>query len=136
MGKLDPRAVKSMLNGRSWLPCYGDLRTVVIHTSHKSQHDSIHSGSGQDVKNKELYWWPNMKANIATYVRMGLNVTEQGCNYRFMYPLDKCLVDEPFDVSLDGLRFDGHASISRGTGKIMDSEVKQLRRSRVPIVKV
>ncbi|GKC90149.1 putative reverse transcriptase domain-containing protein [Tanacetum coccineum] len=41
-----------------------------MHESHKSKY-SIHPGSEkmyQDVK--ELYWWPNMKANanIATYV--------------------------------------------------------------------
>ncbi|GKA03113.1 putative reverse transcriptase domain-containing protein [Tanacetum coccineum] len=39
--KLEPRADRTLcLNGRSWLPCYGDLRSV----------------------------WPNMKADIATYV--------------------------------------------------------------------
>nr|GFA40199.1 putative reverse transcriptase domain-containing protein [Tanacetum cinerariifolium] len=31
------------LNGRSWLPCYGDLRTVIMHESHKSKY-SIHPG--------------------------------------------------------------------------------------------
>nr|GEZ15974.1 putative reverse transcriptase domain, ribonuclease H-like domain, aspartic peptidase domain protein [Tanacetum cinerariifolium] len=42
--KLEPRADGTQcLNGRSWLPCYDDLRT-------------------------KLYWWPNMKADIATYV--------------------------------------------------------------------
>nr|GFD15458.1 putative reverse transcriptase domain-containing protein [Tanacetum cinerariifolium] len=25
------------LNDRSWLPCYGDLRTVIMHESHKSK---------------------------------------------------------------------------------------------------
>ncbi|GKE20538.1 putative reverse transcriptase domain-containing protein [Tanacetum coccineum] len=41
--KLEPHADGTLcLNGRSWLPCYGDLQT--------------------------LYWWPNMKADIATYV--------------------------------------------------------------------
>nr|GEW24359.1 putative reverse transcriptase domain-containing protein [Tanacetum cinerariifolium] len=67
--KLKPRADGTLcLNGRSWLPCYGDLRSVIIHESHKSKY-SIHPSSDkmyQDVK--KLYWWPNMKANIATYV--------------------------------------------------------------------
>nr|GEZ14104.1 putative reverse transcriptase domain-containing protein [Tanacetum cinerariifolium] len=29
------------LNGKNWLPCYGDLRTVIMHESHKSKY-SIH----------------------------------------------------------------------------------------------
>nr|GEY51909.1 putative reverse transcriptase domain-containing protein [Tanacetum cinerariifolium] len=56
------------LNGRSSLPCYGDLRSVIMHESHQSKY-SIHPGSEnmyQDIK--KLYWWPNMKAVIATYV--------------------------------------------------------------------
>ncbi|GJU74947.1 putative reverse transcriptase domain-containing protein [Tanacetum coccineum] len=67
--KLEPRADGTLsLNGRSWLPCYGDLRTVIMHESHKSKY-SIHSGSKKVYQDmKKLYWWPNMKANIATYV--------------------------------------------------------------------
>ncbi|GJS07723.1 putative reverse transcriptase domain-containing protein, partial [Tanacetum coccineum] len=67
--KLEPRADGTMcLNGRSWLPCYGDLRTVIMHESHKSKY-SIHPGSDKMYQDmKKLYWWPNMKANIATYV--------------------------------------------------------------------
>ncbi|GJW56440.1 putative reverse transcriptase domain-containing protein [Tanacetum coccineum] len=67
--KLKPRADGTLcLNGRSWLPCYGDLRTVIMHESHKSKY-SIHPGSDKMYQDmKKLYWWPNMKADIATYV--------------------------------------------------------------------
>ncbi|GKA96505.1 putative reverse transcriptase domain-containing protein [Tanacetum coccineum] len=67
--KLEPRMDGTLcLNGRSWLPRYGDLRTVIMHESHKSKY-SIHPGSDKMYQDmKKLYWWPNMKADIATYV--------------------------------------------------------------------
>nr|GEY85508.1 putative reverse transcriptase domain-containing protein [Tanacetum cinerariifolium] len=56
------------LNNRSWLPCYGDLRSLIMHESHKSKY-SVHSGSDKMYQDlKQLYWRPNMKADIATYV--------------------------------------------------------------------
>ncbi|GJR25772.1 putative reverse transcriptase domain-containing protein [Tanacetum coccineum] len=67
--RLEPRADGTLcLHGRSWLPCYGDLRSVIMHESHKSKY-SIHPGSEKMYQDmKKLYWWPNMKADIATYV--------------------------------------------------------------------
>ncbi|GJT04833.1 putative reverse transcriptase domain-containing protein [Tanacetum coccineum] len=67
--KLEPRADGTLcLNGRSWLPCYGDLRSVIMHESHKSKY-SIHPGSEKIYQDmKKLYWWPNMKVDIASYV--------------------------------------------------------------------
>nr|GFB32884.1 retrotransposon protein, putative, Ty3-gypsy subclass [Tanacetum cinerariifolium] len=67
--KLEPRANGTLcLNDRSGLPCYGDLRIVITHESQKSKY-SIHPGSNKMYQDmKKLYWWPNMKADIATYV--------------------------------------------------------------------
>nr|GEX43169.1 putative reverse transcriptase domain-containing protein [Tanacetum cinerariifolium] len=67
--KLEPRADGTLcLENRSWLPCFGDLRALIMHESHKSKY-SIHPGSDKMYQDlKKLYWWPNMKANIATYV--------------------------------------------------------------------
>nr|GEZ29601.1 putative reverse transcriptase domain-containing protein [Tanacetum cinerariifolium] len=67
--KLEPRAAGSQcLNGRSWLPCYGNLRMVIMHESHKSKY-SIHPSSNKMYQDmKKLYWWPNIKAGITTYV--------------------------------------------------------------------
>ncbi|GKE37837.1 putative reverse transcriptase domain-containing protein [Tanacetum coccineum] len=67
--KLEPRTDGTLcLNGRSWLPCYGDLGNVIMHESHKSKY-SIHPGSDKMYQDMtKLYWWPNMKADIATYV--------------------------------------------------------------------
>ncbi|GJZ84971.1 putative reverse transcriptase domain-containing protein [Tanacetum coccineum] len=55
--RLKPRAdITLCLNNRSWLPCYGDLRTLVMYESHKSKY-SIHSGSDKMYQDlKQLYW--------------------------------------------------------------------------------
>ncbi|GKB36794.1 reverse transcriptase domain-containing protein [Tanacetum coccineum] len=67
--KLEARADGTLcLDNRSWLPCYGDTRPLIMHESHKSKY-SIHPGADKMYHDlKMLYWWPNMKANIATYV--------------------------------------------------------------------
>nr|GFA34799.1 putative reverse transcriptase domain-containing protein [Tanacetum cinerariifolium] len=189
--KLEPRADGTQcLNGRSWIPCYGDLRTVIMHESHKSKY-SIHPGSDKMYQDmKKLYWWPNMKADIATYVHLKCNPMEFQVGDKVMlkvspwkgvarfgkrgklnpkyvrpfrviarvgsvaYKLDlpeelsrvhntfhvsnlkKCYANEPLAVPLDGLYFDDTLQFIEEPIEIMDREVKQLRTSHVPIVKV
>ncbi|GJX56663.1 putative reverse transcriptase domain-containing protein [Tanacetum coccineum] len=56
------------LKGRVWLPLFGGLRGLIMLESHKSKY-SIHPGSDKMYHDlRKLYWWPNMKADIATYV--------------------------------------------------------------------
>nr|GEV42823.1 retrotransposon protein, putative, Ty3-gypsy subclass [Tanacetum cinerariifolium] len=68
--KLEQRTDGTLcLNGRSWIPCFGNLRELIMHESHKSKY-SIHPGWNKMYQDlKKLYWWPNMKAEIATYIK-------------------------------------------------------------------
>nr|GEU50792.1 reverse transcriptase domain-containing protein [Tanacetum cinerariifolium] len=50
--------------------------------------------------------------------------------------LKKCYADEPLAVPLDGLHFDDKLHFVEELVEIMDQEVKQLKRSRILIVKV
>ncbi|GJU42663.1 putative reverse transcriptase domain-containing protein [Tanacetum coccineum] len=69
INKLEPRADETLcLKNQSWILCFGDLRALIMHDSLKSKY-SIHPGSDKMYQDlKKLYWWPNMKADIATYV--------------------------------------------------------------------
>ncbi|GJV63441.1 putative reverse transcriptase domain-containing protein [Tanacetum coccineum] len=50
------------------VPHFGGLRDLIMHESHKSKY-SLYPGSNKMYHDlKKLYWCPNMKAEIATYV--------------------------------------------------------------------
>nr|GEV63156.1 hypothetical protein [Tanacetum cinerariifolium] len=56
------------IDKRIWFLLFGGLRDLIMHESHKSKY-SIHPKSDKMYQDlKKLYWWPNMKAEIATYV--------------------------------------------------------------------
>nr|GEU32318.1 putative reverse transcriptase domain-containing protein [Tanacetum cinerariifolium] len=187
--KLEPRTDGTLcLNGRSWLPCYGDLQTVIINEPHKSKY-SIHPSFDKMYQDmKRLYWWPSMKDDIATYVSKCLTYAKllkssQGYDtiwvivdrltksviftpIRETDPMDKLAIiylkevvtrhEIPLSIISDrnprfasnfwrslqnalGTRLD----MSTGTTQkptepveIIDREVKQLKRSRIPLVKV
>ncbi|GJZ03449.1 putative reverse transcriptase domain-containing protein [Tanacetum coccineum] len=70
------------LNNQSWILYFGDLRALIMHESHKSKY-SIHPGSDKMYQDlKKLYWWPNMKAEIATYVTKCLTMPMLRAKYQ------------------------------------------------------
>nr|GEU46492.1 putative reverse transcriptase domain-containing protein [Tanacetum cinerariifolium] len=75
--RLKPHTDRTLcLNGRSWLPYYGDLRIVIMHESYKSSY-SIHPSSDKMYQDmNKLYQWPNMKSDIAIYVSKCLTCTK------------------------------------------------------------
>ncbi|GJU61668.1 putative reverse transcriptase domain-containing protein [Tanacetum coccineum] len=71
----------------AWLSRFGRLRDLVMHESHKSKY-SIHSGSDKMYQDlKLLYWWPNMKADIATYVSKCLTCAKVKAEHKKPYGL-------------------------------------------------
>ncbi|GJR72786.1 putative reverse transcriptase domain-containing protein [Tanacetum coccineum] len=82
INKLEPRADGTLyLNNRSWILCIEELRALIMHESHKSKY-SIHPGSDKKYQDlRRLYWWPNMKAKITTYVSKCLTCAKVKIEY-------------------------------------------------------
>ncbi|GJT75022.1 putative reverse transcriptase domain-containing protein [Tanacetum coccineum] len=83
INKLEPHADRTLcLNNQSWIPYFADLRSLIMHESHKLKY-SIHHGSDKMYQDmKKLYWWPNMKAEIATYVSKCLTYAKVRIEYQ------------------------------------------------------
>ncbi|GJQ96018.1 putative reverse transcriptase domain-containing protein [Tanacetum coccineum] len=68
INKLEPCANGTLcLNNRSWIPCFGDLRALIMHESHKSKY-SIHLGSdkmyqGLKILISEAIWFVGSTKN-------------------------------------------------------------------------
>ncbi|GKA44128.1 putative reverse transcriptase domain-containing protein [Tanacetum coccineum] len=156
INKLKPRTDETLcFNNRSWIPCFGDLGALIMHESHKSKY-SIHSGSDKMYQDlKKLYWWPNIKAEIAIYVSKCLTCAKDLLKiiakvdtvaYRLETPAEqlklefivvsclemkKCMADEPLAIPLDEIQVDDKLHFIEEPVEIMDREVKRLKAGRL-----
>ncbi|GKC03217.1 putative reverse transcriptase domain-containing protein [Tanacetum coccineum] len=80
---LEPHADEMLcLKNRRWIPCFGNLRALIMHESQKSKY-LIHHGSDKMYQDlKKLYWWPNVKAEIATYVSKCMTCAKVKAEYQ------------------------------------------------------
>ncbi|GJS22767.1 putative reverse transcriptase domain-containing protein [Tanacetum coccineum] len=53
---------------RIWVPLVGSMRTMIMDEAHRSKY-SMHPGADKMYHDlRDMYWWPGMKRDIATYV--------------------------------------------------------------------
>ena len=70
------------LMDRIWTPRHGGFREVVMKEAHNTRY-SVHPGSDKMYLDlKKLYWWPNMKAEIATFVSKCLTCAKVKVEYQ------------------------------------------------------
>ncbi|GJU66165.1 putative reverse transcriptase domain-containing protein [Tanacetum coccineum] len=53
---------------RIWVPLVGSVRTMIMDEAHRSKY-SVHPGADKMYHDlHDMYWWPGMKRDIATYI--------------------------------------------------------------------
>ncbi|GJT90527.1 putative reverse transcriptase domain-containing protein [Tanacetum coccineum] len=53
---------------RIWVPLVGGVRTIIMDEAHMTRY-SVHPGADKMYHDlRDMYWWPGMKRDIATYV--------------------------------------------------------------------
>ncbi|GKA52768.1 hypothetical protein Tco_0746083 [Tanacetum coccineum] len=103
----------------------------------QSAHDRQKSYA--DLKHKTIYVGPFKVLEKVRSVAYKLKLPQELSRVHNMFHvsnLKKCYTDEPLVVPLDGLHIDDKLHFVEEPVKIMDREVKQLKQSRIPIVKV
>nr|GEZ58342.1 putative reverse transcriptase domain-containing protein [Tanacetum cinerariifolium] len=117
--KLEPCADGTLcLNERSWLPCYGDLRFVIIHESHKSKYSIHPAAQGRQKSYADLKRKP---VEFEVRDRVMLKVSPWKGVVRF---------------GKRGIHVDDKLQFVEEPVEIMEREIKRLKQSRIPLVKV
>ncbi|GKD35048.1 putative reverse transcriptase domain-containing protein [Tanacetum coccineum] len=138
--KLEQRADGTLcLNRRSWIPCRGEYlveikkRIQAARDRQKSYADRRRKPLEFEVGDKVMLKVSPWKGVICFGKRGKLNPRYIG---PFKILAKKCFVDEPLAIPLDKIQIDDKPNFIEEPVEIMDREVKRLKQSRIPIVKV
>nr|GFA29591.1 putative reverse transcriptase domain-containing protein [Tanacetum cinerariifolium] len=140
LGSLDQQMEKKGDGGlyfmdRIWVPLIGGVRTIIIDEAHATRY-STHPGHDKMYYDlRDMYWWPSMEKDIATYewLKAARDRQKSYADNR-QKPLESKVGDQ---VLLKVSPWKGVVRFGKKEPvEIMDCEVKRLKRSRIPIVKV
>ncbi|GJT15478.1 putative reverse transcriptase domain-containing protein [Tanacetum coccineum] len=144
--KLEPHADGTLcLNGRSWLPCYGDLRT----TDGKSERtiqtlEDMLRACVIDFVNGWVRHLPLVEFSYSNSYHASIKAAPFEALYGQKCRSPVCWAEvgqrsthrSEMAVPLEGLHMDDKLRFVEEPVEIMDREVKRLKESRIPIVKV
>ncbi|GJU91515.1 hypothetical protein Tco_1303938 [Tanacetum coccineum] len=133
------------ISNRSWLPHFGGLRDLIKHESHKSKY-YIHPGSekcvihlGKRGKLNPRYIGPFKIIAKVGHVAYRLELPQGLCSVHSTFHvsnLNKCFSDESLVIPLDKIQVDDKLHFIEESVENMDQKYKQLKRNRIPIIKV
>nr|GEV43916.1 putative reverse transcriptase domain-containing protein [Tanacetum cinerariifolium] len=144
--KLEPCADGTLcLNDRSWLPCYGNLRSVIMHESHKSRvmlkvspwKRVVRFGKRGKLNPRydELFKVLAKVGKVAYKLKLPQELSRVHHTFHISN-LKKCYSDEPLVMRLEGVHINDTLQFMEEPVKIMEREIKRLKRSWIPLVKV
>nr|GEX10666.1 putative reverse transcriptase domain-containing protein [Tanacetum cinerariifolium] len=112
-------------------------RMQAVHDRQKSYADLKHKPMEFQVRDKVMLKVSPWKGVVRFGKRGKLNPrADQSSEYVSRVQLKKYHADEPLAVPLDGLHFDDKLHFVKKPVEIIDREVKRLKQSRIPLVKV
>nr|GEX46081.1 hypothetical protein [Tanacetum cinerariifolium] len=133
--KLEPRTDGTLcLNGGSWLPCYGDLREAQL-----TRPELIQKTMEKIVLIKQrIQAAQDRQKSYANLKRkpMEFEVGDRVHHTFHVSNFKKCYADEPLVMSLEGIHVDDRLQFMEEPVEIIEREIKRLKRSWIPLVKV
>ncbi|KAJ9541753.1 hypothetical protein OSB04_028259 [Centaurea solstitialis] len=134
---------------KMWTPKVDQLRSTIMDEAHLTKY-SLHLVSEKMYKGiKEHYWWPGMNEDIALKpleFQVGDKVLLKVLPWKGLLSalhgtfhvsnLKKSLSMETVVLPLEEVQINEQLRIMEEPIEILDQEVKQLRRSKIPIVKI
>ncbi|GJW62588.1 reverse transcriptase domain, reverse transcriptase zinc-binding domain protein [Tanacetum coccineum] len=133
----------SPLPKKIWVLLTGNVRTLIMDEAHKSRY-YVHPGADKMYYDlRDMYWWSGMKKDIALYVSKFLTCLKVKAEHQRPSDLLKPLEFNEGDHVLlkvspwkEEIQVDSKLNFMEEPVEILEREIKKLKRSRIPIVKI